>query len=283
VIEFNCPKCNEDLAYPDSLGGTQDTCPNCGHTVDIPIAFYDEEDDADMDLSLDAISDDEVDRIDLPNAEAAAFRATDGDAIDLEPEEETDTPRKQIIHSGAGSNWARKANEQSEHQSDEDAVDLEGDDNAPRKAIVVEERSTTQTRKALDIDAPTIIAQRNLYLIIDPKEMVAYYHPDGWMIHVKDGYVPAKRNEKVIPAMGSFVLVEVVISQDDHGHNRLADIRSFALQTKFALKTLCKGEDAVFETIVSKANLEDKQRKIVRKRIDAKFLPTIWEGAEGLL
>jgi len=281
VIEFSCEHCGEDLEYPDSLGGSEDACPECQKAITIPLAYYDDDDDLD-DLSLDSVSDDEASRISFGDA-APASREADGDAIDLEPEDEADHAPRKIIHSGEGGSWGGARYEKSGGDDDSESIDLELDD-GPRKAIVVEDRSVNQPqKKMLGDDVPTVIVQRNLYLVVDHKQMVAYYTNDGWQIQVKDGYVSARMNEKLIPANGQFVLVVVVVGQDDHGHNRLSDIQAYRLRERFALKALAADDDDIFETITATAQLEDKQKKIVRKRIDTKFLPHIWEGAEGLL
>jgi len=283
VIEFNCEHCGEELAYPDSLGGTDEACPACKKSLTVPVAFYDDDDDDLDDLSLDSVSDTEAINLDLGDT-APPPRQADDDAIDLEPEDENNDAPKKIIHSGAGSSWAQQRTDPdaSEANSD-DAIDLE-DHGGPRKAIIVEDHQVTQqAKKMLGPDVPTMIMKNNLYLIVDHKEMVAYHTGEAWAIHVKDGYVSARMNEKIIPSNGQFILVVVVVGQDDQGHNRLSDIQSYQLRERFALKALAADDDAIFETITAKAELEDKQKKIVRKRIDAKFLPHIWDGAEDLL
>jgi len=280
MIEFNCEHCGEELEYPDSLGGNEDTCPACGKTITIPLAYYEDDDDLD-DLSLDSVSDDEAAGIDL-GSDGAAHHRDDDQALELEPEGDEQAPRKKITHAGSG-NWTHPAQPVAGSSGGGEGIDLEADD-GPRKEIKVEDhRVTQQQKKMMGGDVPTGIRKHNLYLIVDHNSMVAYHTNDGWLIHVKDGYVSAKMNEKLIPSNGQFVLVVVEVGQDDHGHNRLEDINAFRLRERFALKALAGGDADIFETIVARAELEDRQKKIVRKRIDAKFLPHIWEGAESLL
>lgn len=278
MIEFNCEHCGEELEYPDSLGGGEETCPECGKTITIPLAYYEDDDDLD-DLSLDSVSDDDAARIDLGDGTPPS--RSDDDAIELEPEGDEHQPRKKIIHSGSGG-WTHPTPAGTAGTGDE-GIHLETHE-GPRKRIVAEGGGVAQPqKKMLGEGVPTGIRKHNLYLVVDHNSMVAYHTNDGWLIHVKDGYASARMNEKLIPSNGQFVLVVVEVGQDDHGHNRLEDIQAFRLQERFALKALAGDPADIFQTVTARAELEDRQKKVVRKRIDAKFLPHIWEGAEGLL
>ena len=38
MIHFRCPKCNDQLSVPESLGGSAEECPNCGNVTIVPQA-----------------------------------------------------------------------------------------------------------------------------------------------------------------------------------------------------------------------------------------------------
>src|SRR5207245_852971 len=103
----------------------------------------------------------------------------------------------------------------------------------------------------------------------------------GWMVRVKDGFVRATTNPAEMPKMGIFVFIEIVIEAEGP-HKRLAAVNAFNLTGAIALNRLSKGEHAILTALESTATLNDRQKALVRQRINAKFLPNIWDGTEGI-
>ncbi|NIL95700.1 MAG: hypothetical protein GTO53_00660 [Planctomycetales bacterium] len=118
------------------------------------------------------------------------------------------------------------------------------------------------------------------YLICNSKDVVARWDDDGkgWMVQVKDGFVKATQNPKQIPTMGNYVFIEIEIASEGP-HQRLAGVHAYTLPNAFALLKLTKQENAILEALEQKTDLNDRQRALVRQRVNAKYLPSIWDDA----
>jgi hypothetical protein len=133
-------------------------------------------------------------------------------------------------------------------------------------------------------ELPRILGKMNHYLICDHKDVVARWENDGrgWMIHLKDGFTRAATVENQIPQFGNFILVEVGVERRADGLH-LKNITTWQLRRQYALTKIAKGDDAVLETIIDYAVLNDRQRKYVKDLVKTKFLPHMWGEMEAIL
>ena len=99
------------------------------------------------------------------------------------------------------------------------------------------------------------------------------------MIRIKDGFVKAVQNPKQIPSMGNYIFIEIEISSDG-SRQQLTGVHGFSLPGDFVLNKLTKkNESTILEGVAGTAELNDRQRALVRQRINAKYLPNIWDDA----
>jgi hypothetical protein len=133
----------------------------------------------------------------------------------------------------------------------------------------------------LEFNPPAVLKRHCHYLICNSKDVIARWDDDGkgWMVQVKDGFVKATNNPKQIPTMGNYVFIEIeVVSEGPH--QRLAGVHGYTLPGAFALMKLSKKNDsAILEALEQSTKLNDRQRALVRQRINAKYLPSVWDDA----
>ncbi|MEK6250155.1 MAG: hypothetical protein N2C12_18365, partial [Planctomycetales bacterium] len=119
------------------------------------------------------------------------------------------------------------------------------------------------------------------YMICNSKDVVARWDDDGkgWMVQIKDGFVRAVQNPKQIPTMGNYTFVEIEVTKDEE-QQRLSGVAAFTLSGQYALNKLAKAnENLILEELVQTTNLNDRQRALVKQRVNAKYLPSIWDNA----
>ena len=137
------------------------------------------------------------------------------------------------------------------------------------------------TETGLTLAPPETLRRNCHYLICNSREVIARWDDDGkgWMIHIKDGFVKAIQNPKQIPSMGNYVLIEIEVTSDG-ARQRLTGIHCFTLPGDFVLNKLAKkNENSILEGIEGTTELQDSQRVLVKQRINANYLPNIWEDA----
>ena len=79
--------------------------------------------------------------------------------------------------------------------------------------------------------------------------------------------------------MGNYILIEIEITKKDAGQ-QLTGVHGFAMPGDFVLNKLTKkNENTILEGVEGTATLNDRQRALVRQRINAKYLPNIWDDA----
>ena len=155
------------------------------------------------------------------------------------------------------------------------AIKFSVTDDDPTESIIHESDST------ITFKAPKSLRRSCLYLICNSKDIVARWEDDGkgWMVHIKDGFVRATQNPKQIPTMGNYVFIEIEATNVD-GQQKLTGVHVFAIDGAFALNKLAKkNENLILEELSTTASLNDQQRAHVKQRINAKFLPSIWDTA----
>ena len=133
----------------------------------------------------------------------------------------------------------------------------------------------------LTLAVPKALRRNCHYLICNSREIVARWDDDGkgWMIRIKDGFVKAVQNPKQIPSMGNYIFIEIEISSDG-SRQQLTGVHGFSLPGDFVLNKLTKkNESTILEGVAGTAELNDRQRALVRQRINAKYLPNIWNDA----
>jgi hypothetical protein len=132
----------------------------------------------------------------------------------------------------------------------------------------------------LDFNPPENLRRNCHYLICNSKEVIARWDDDGkgWMVHVKDGFVKAQNNTQQLPTMGNYIFIEIEIVSEGP-HQRLAGVNIFTLPGAFALTKLAKHESAILEALEQTTTLNDRQRALVKQRVNAKYLPSIWDDA----
>ena len=133
----------------------------------------------------------------------------------------------------------------------------------------------------LALAVPESLRRNCHYLICNSREIVARWDDDGkgWMIRIKDGFVKATQNPKQIPSMGHYVFIEIEIAKKD-ARQHLAGVHGFSLPGDFVLNKLTKkNENTILEGVEGTTALNDRQRALVRQRVNAKYLPNIWDDA----
>ena len=140
---------------------------------------------------------------------------------------------------------------------------------------------STNTQAGLALAVPDSLRRNCHYLICSSREIVARWDDDGkgWMIRIKDGFVKATQNPKQIPSMGNYIFIEIEITKKDAGQ-QLTGVHGFSLPGDFVLNKLTKkNENTILEGVEGTAALNDRQRALVRQRVNAKYLPNIWDDA----
>ena len=133
----------------------------------------------------------------------------------------------------------------------------------------------------LTLSVPETLHRNCHYLICNSREIVARWDDDGkgWMIRIKDGFVKAAQNPKQIPSMGNYVFIEIEISKNS-ARQQLTGVHGFSLPGDFVLNKLTKkNENTILEGVEGTTALNDRQRALVRQRVNAKYLPNIWDDA----
>jgi len=158
---------------------------------------------------------------------------------------------------------------------------LGADDNVPLPTAVADAAPDTA---GLEFKPPEFLGRYNHYLICNSKEVVATWEEDGkgWMVRVKDGFVRASSNPAQTPSMGTFVLIEIAIEVEGP-IKRLTGVHAYLIPSAVALSRLSKSDHAILASLENRTTLSDRQKALVRQRVNAKFLPSIWEGTEGML
>ncbi len=134
---------------------------------------------------------------------------------------------------------------------------------------------------AVEFKRPEILRRNCHYLICNSRDVVARLDDDGkgWMVQIKDGFVKAIQNPKQIPTMGNYVFIEIEVTKEG-AHQRLTGVQGFTLPGTFVLNKLTKkNESTILEGIEAKIELNDRQRALVKQRINANYLPNIWDDA----
>jgi hypothetical protein len=153
--------------------------------------------------------------------------------------------------------------------------DTGNDDQLPKPVAdeVPAESGLTFTR-------PVHLKRKCHYLICNSREVIARWDDDGkgWMVQVKDGFVKAAQNSKQIPTMGNYVFIEIEIVSEGP-RQRLAGVHAYTIPSAFALMKLTKQENAILEALEQTTSLNDRQRALVRQRVNAMYLPSIWDDA----
>ena len=140
---------------------------------------------------------------------------------------------------------------------------------------------SANAQAGLGLAVPESLRRNCHYLICSSREIVARWDDDGkgWMIRIKDGFVKATQNPKQIPSMGNYVFIEIEITKKDAGQ-QLTGVHGFSLPGDFVLNKLTKkNENTILEGVEGTAELNDRQRALVRQRVNAKYLPNIWDDA----
>jgi hypothetical protein len=291
TIQLTCPSCGAKLKVKDELAGRTGKCPQCKARMEIPAAAPAQEaapTTAKAGASPPAKS--------APTAPAAEASASVADqlfeedfasaqtleqkaaaaAAQVDPNERLkiddlfgDEPMPQIILSGGEKAGAAAAKATA----------------APTSAAGAAPKPTQAGERMFDPDElPRLLGKLNHYLICDHKDVVARWENDGrgWMIHLKDGFTRASTVENQIPQFGNFILVEVGVERQADGLH-LKNITTWQLRRQYALTKIAKGDDAVLETIIDYAQLNDRQRKHVKDLVKTKFLPHMWGEMEAIL
>ncbi|MEX0865813.1 MAG: hypothetical protein WD030_00550 [Pirellulales bacterium] len=161
----------------------------------------------------------------------------------------------------------------------EQPAGLAVDHSEPAAAVVQD-----APRDGLSLKPPAHLGRYNHYLICNSKEVIAHWENDGrgWMVKVKHGFVRASTIPAQVPTMGAFVVIEIDIENND-GSQRLRAVNAFLLSGPWALSKLFKSDDMILEAIVGRHFMSDRQKAMARERINEKFLPQVWDGAEAVL
>lgn len=280
TIRLKCPGCGTKLKVKDELGGKKGKCPNCKQPVQIPLP--EPEPEATEELADLSTADQlfEEDFAAAPTLEekaaqqqaAAAAESPTGDADEPLPFDsllDDDEPAPQIILAGG-------------EKPGGSSIAAGGGLGQPAE----EHKPVTQTGERIfdPGELPAVLGKLNHYLICDHKEIVARWENDGrgWMIHLKDGFTRAATVENQIPQFGNFILIEVAVERRDDGLH-LKAINVYQLRRQYALTKIAKGDDAVLETIVDYAELNNRQHTHVKNLVKSIFLPHMWGEMEAIL
>ena len=115
------------------------------------------------------------------------------------------------------------------------------------------------------------------YLICDQSNVRAAWANDGrgWMLKVSSGFAPAKQNREVLPAYGTFTLVELVMKHTDDGL-RLEALEIYKLASRFAMPKLERGDDDICEAIVDRCPLTREQKASIYQIFKTLFMRDVW-------
>lgn len=170
------------------------------------------------------------------------------------------------------------ATKQSEDSPQMPAIKLSEDSDEPTGTITHDQRGD---QGGLDFNPPEVLRRECHYMICNSKDVVARWDDDGkgWMVQIKDGFVRAVQNPKQIPTMGNYTFIEIEVAKEGD-HQRLSGVNVYTLPGQFALNKLTKAnENLILEELVQTSTLNDRQRALVKQRVNAKYLPSIWDGA----
>lgn len=273
TIHLACAQCGAKLKVKDGMAGKTGRCPTCKATMKIPAPEPEAvEPRKESDLSAaDQLFDEDFDKaptLEEKAAAAAAESGADADApIPFDSLFEDDEPAPQIILAGG------------EKPGGESTIG-EGSEQA-----AAAQKPSSQGERSFDPgELPRVLGKLNHYLVCDHKDVVARWENDGrgWLVHLKDGFVRAATVENQIPQFGNFILVEVGVERRDDGLH-LKNITTWQLRRQYSLTKIAKGDDAILETIIDYAELNDRQRSHVKNLVKSKFLPQLWGEMEVLL
>ncbi len=275
TIHLACTQCGAKLKVKDELAGKTGRCPTCKATMKIPAP---EPVVAPMESDLsaaDQLFDEDFDKaptLEEKAAAAAAEGGADADApIPFDSLVDDDEPAPQIIL--AGGEKPAGASSKSAAASGADTP------------LAASQKPSSHGERIFDPgELPRALGKLNHYLVCDHKDVVARWENDGrgWMVHLKDGFVRAATVENQIPQFGNFILVEVGVERRDDGLH-LQHIHVWQLRRQYSLTKIAKGDDAILETIIDYAELNDRQRSHVKNLVKSKFLPHMWGEMEVML
>jgi hypothetical protein len=289
TIQLTCPDCGAKLKVKDELAGRTGKCPQCKARMEIPpLAASRETPSAQPQTPAAA-----------PKSTPAMPQAAESSASVADQLFEEDFAAAPTLEQKAS---AAAPGEDPNARLKID--DLFGDEPMPQIILSGGEKAGTAAKVAAMPQAageapkptqagerifnpdelPRILGKMNHYLICDHKDIVARWENDGrgWMIHLKDGFTRAATVENQIPQFGNFILTEVGVERRADGLH-LKNITTWQLRRQYALTKIAKGDDAVLETIIDYAVLNDRQRKHVKDLVKTKFLPHMWGEMEAIL
>jgi hypothetical protein len=131
---------------------------------------------------------------------------------------------------------------------------------------------------------PTRLERRNRYLIVNKTSVVANWQTGGrgWMLKIPSGFVSAKANRDDLPAFGTFVLVELAMTQTDDGL-RLAELKCYKLANRYAMTKLDKGDHEILEAVTDLGCISREQKNAVRQIMPSLFMREVWGDAAEVL
>lgn len=125
--------------------------------------------------------------------------------------------------------------------------------------------------------------RHHYYLVVDPGRVIAVWENNGhgWQIKTHTGLVSAARNQQLLPAAGSFRLVELQLEHVESG-TRLLGLICYKLAERWALNALTRGDDVIAERIVGHAGLNRDQKTAVRNALKERFMGDVWHNAANV-
>jgi hypothetical protein len=157
--------------------------------------------------------------------------------------------------------------------------ELLSEDPAPGdSAVVVPERDDVEPPGHLPSKEPlTRLDGNNRYLILDRERLIGLWRNNGqgWRVRTKWGFVGAARNTDMLPTVGTFTFVELMVAHTDEGL-RLRGIVCFRLLNQWALVCLNEGDDRILTKITEPGSLNRFQKAEIMKFLAEEFMDDVW-------
>lgn len=131
---------------------------------------------------------------------------------------------------------------------------------------------------------PPRFERRNRYLVCDKTRVMAQWENNGqgWMFKTKAGLASVARHRDQLPNKGDFRLIEIKLEDTEAGY-RLTQIVVYRLAAFDALLNLCRGDDAIFTSVVEPSSLNKAQKLSVWESLRQQLIPDVWErSAEAM-
>lgn len=134
------------------------------------------------------------------------------------------------------------------------------------------------------IETPGQLEQGHRYLICGQDRLVAAWESDsqGWKLRTPAGMVMATRNAQLLPATGTYRLIDLDLTQGTGGL-QLVGIEVYRLAEHYALTVLARGEHEILEKIAGPGGLSREQKLWVLQYVKDRFMYEVWQHSHAVM